>query len=112
MLAPVRAPLRAGAKTIGNVVLSIQDDFGYLLLAQRLAGLKVVMYSRSGPPQVVMRSFQVALDAHACSKARSVIRATTTACSRYTPKRSVGPLRISRADPSWPVTRKRGRSLA
>ncbi|MGO9248616.1 MAG: hypothetical protein ACLP7W_08475 [Solirubrobacteraceae bacterium] len=60
VLAPVRAPLRAGAKTIGNVVISIQDDLGYLLLAQRLAGLKVVMYSDPAHPQVVMSSFQVA----------------------------------------------------
>jgi hypothetical protein len=54
VLAPVRAPLRLHGHTIGSFVLSIQDDMGYRLLAQRLAGLDVVMYSGS---QVVMSSF-------------------------------------------------------
>jgi DNA-binding GntR family transcriptional regulator len=56
VLAPVRAPLRVQGKTIGNVVLSIQDDLGYLLLAQRLAGCRVVMHRGS---QVVMSSFRL-----------------------------------------------------
>jgi hypothetical protein len=56
VLAPVRARLRLGGKTIGSFVLSIQDDLGYLLLAQRLAGLKVVMHREA---QVVMSSFRV-----------------------------------------------------
>jgi hypothetical protein len=54
VLAPVRAPLRLNGRTIGSFVLSIQDDMGYRLLAQRLAGLDVVMYRGS---QVVMSSF-------------------------------------------------------
>jgi hypothetical protein len=70
VLAPVRAPLRLGGKTIGDVTISIQDDLGYLLLAQRLAGLKVIMYADPTPgstpeptpgfagPQIVMSSFQ------------------------------------------------------
>jgi len=44
VLAPVSAPLRAGGRTIGSIVLSIQDDEGYLRLAKRLAGLDVLMY--------------------------------------------------------------------
>jgi hypothetical protein len=44
VLAPVSAPLRLHGRQIGRFVLSIQDDLGYLLLAQRLVGLKVVMY--------------------------------------------------------------------
>ncbi len=44
VLAPVRAPLRRGSRRIGEIVLSIQDDEGYLRLARRLAGLKVLMY--------------------------------------------------------------------
>ena len=59
VLAPVRAPLRLAGKRIGGVVLSIQDDLGYLLLAQRLAGCKVVMYKDPAEPQVVMSSFRV-----------------------------------------------------
>ena len=51
VLAPVRAPLRLHGRTIGSVVLSIQDDLGYLLLTQRLAGLDVVMHRDS---QLVM----------------------------------------------------------
>jgi hypothetical protein len=43
VLAPVRAPLRLRGRTIGNFVLSIQDDLGYLLLARRLAGMQVLM---------------------------------------------------------------------
>jgi len=44
VLAPVRAPLRLGGRTIGSCVLSIQDDEGYKRLAGRLAGLRVLMY--------------------------------------------------------------------
>jgi hypothetical protein len=54
VLAPVLALLRLNGRTIGSFVLSIQDDMGYRLLAQRLAGLDVVMYRGS---QVVMSSF-------------------------------------------------------
>jgi hypothetical protein len=59
VLAPVRGPLRLKGKTIGSVVLSIQDDLGYRLLALRLAGLSVVMYKNPAHPQVVMSSFRV-----------------------------------------------------
>lgn len=44
VLAPVTAPLRLGGRRIGSVVLSIQDDEGYLRLTRRLAGLDVLMY--------------------------------------------------------------------
>jgi hypothetical protein len=44
VLAPVRAALRSGGRPIGNFVLSIQDDEGYLRLTKRLAGLSVLMY--------------------------------------------------------------------
>jgi hypothetical protein len=44
VLAPVTAPLRLRGRTIGSFVLSIQDDEGYKRLANRLAGLDVVMY--------------------------------------------------------------------
>ena len=44
VLAPVPGSLRLGGRTIGNFVLSIQDDEGYLRLAKRLAGLPVLMY--------------------------------------------------------------------
>jgi hypothetical protein len=54
VLAPVHATLRLNGRTIGSFVLSIQDDMGYRLLAQRLGGLDVVMYRGS---QVVMSSF-------------------------------------------------------
>jgi hypothetical protein len=57
VLAPRRAPLRLNGRTIGSFVLSIQDDLGYLLLAQRLAGLDVVMHRGA---QVVMSSFHPA----------------------------------------------------
>jgi hypothetical protein len=47
VLAPVTAPLRLGGRTIGSFVMSIQDDEGYKRLAQRLAGLDVLMYMGS-----------------------------------------------------------------
>jgi hypothetical protein len=53
VLGPRRATLRLGGRTIGTIVLSIQDDLGYLLLAHRLAGLQVVIY-RGG--RIVMNS--------------------------------------------------------
>jgi hypothetical protein len=46
VLAPVRAPLRLHGKTIGSMLLSIQDDEGYKRLANRLAGLDVLMYMK------------------------------------------------------------------
>jgi hypothetical protein len=50
VLAPVTAPLRLGDRTIGRLVLSIQDDEGYLRLTRRLAGLRVLMYMDSTHP--------------------------------------------------------------
>jgi hypothetical protein len=47
VLAPVSAPLRVGGRQIGSFVLSIQDDEGYKRLANRLAGLDVLMYMGS-----------------------------------------------------------------
>jgi hypothetical protein len=47
VLAPVTAPLRLGGRTIGTFTLSIQDDEGYKRLANRLAGLDVLMYMGS-----------------------------------------------------------------
>jgi hypothetical protein len=47
VLAPVTAPLRLGGRRIGSFVLSIQDDEGYKRLANRLAGLEVLMYMGS-----------------------------------------------------------------
>lgn len=47
VLAPVTAPLRLHGRTIGSFVLSIQDDEGYKRLANRLAGLDVLMYMGS-----------------------------------------------------------------
>jgi hypothetical protein len=44
VLAPVTAPLRRGGHTIGSFTMSIQDDEGYKRLANRLAGLDVLMY--------------------------------------------------------------------
>jgi hypothetical protein len=44
VLAPVSGVLRAGGRTIGSFVLSIQDDEGYLRLAKRLGGMYVLMY--------------------------------------------------------------------
>lgn len=47
VLAPVTAPLRSRGRTIGSFVMSIQDDEGYKRLANRLAGLDVLMYMGS-----------------------------------------------------------------
>jgi hypothetical protein len=44
VLAPVSAPLTRNGARIGSLVLSIQDDEGYLRLTRRLAGLRVLMY--------------------------------------------------------------------
>ncbi|HYM55186.1 MAG TPA: hypothetical protein VES97_07470 [Solirubrobacteraceae bacterium] len=60
VLAPVRAPLRLGGRTIGNLVLSIQDDEGYLRLAKRLAGLDVLMYMNPAHPKLVKNSLGAA----------------------------------------------------
>ncbi len=46
VLAPVHAELRLSGRKIGSIVLSIQDDEGYLRLTHRLAGLDVLMYMK------------------------------------------------------------------
>jgi hypothetical protein len=52
VLAPVAAVLRdAGERPIGRVVLAVQDDMGYMLLAHRFTGAEVVM--RVGSHQVM-----------------------------------------------------------
>ncbi|HSZ12976.1 MAG TPA: hypothetical protein VK790_02955 [Solirubrobacteraceae bacterium] len=58
VLAPIDAALRLHGHTVGSVVLSIQDDEGYLRLTRRLAGLDVLMYMNTGPgaPQLVKDS--------------------------------------------------------
>lgn len=55
VLAPVRAPLRLNGRQIGSFVLSIQDDLGYLKLAQRLAGAQVVIQRGSRPVMSSLR---------------------------------------------------------
>jgi hypothetical protein len=56
VLAPVRAPLTLHGRRIGSIVLSIQDDEGYLRLAHRLAGLDVLMYMNPAHPKLVKNS--------------------------------------------------------
>jgi hypothetical protein len=57
VLAPVSAPLRLHGKRIGELVLSIQDDEGYLRLARRLVGLDVLMYMNpTTHPELVKNS--------------------------------------------------------
>jgi hypothetical protein len=56
VLAPVRAPLRLHGRRIGELVLSIQDDEGYLRLARRLVGLDVLMYMNPTHPELVKNS--------------------------------------------------------
>jgi hypothetical protein len=53
VLGPRTAPLTLNGHAIGEFVLSIQDDSGYLKLTQRLAGLRVLMYMG---PRLVMNS--------------------------------------------------------
>jgi hypothetical protein len=56
VLAPVKAALKLGGHKIGGIVLSIQDDEGYLRLTRRLAGLDVLMYDEQADPQLVKNS--------------------------------------------------------
>jgi len=51
VLAPAATTMTAAGLPIGRVVLSIQDDLGYVLLAQRLLGVQVVL--RQGGTQVM-----------------------------------------------------------
>jgi hypothetical protein len=58
VLAPVKADLRLHGRKIGQIVISIQDDEGYLRLTRRLVGLSVLMYmqGRDGRPELVKNS--------------------------------------------------------
>ncbi len=56
VLGPVSATLRLHGHTIGEVVLSMQDDEGYQRLAWRLADLDVLMYIDPAHPQLVKDS--------------------------------------------------------
>jgi hypothetical protein len=56
VLAPVSAPLLLHGRAIGSLVLSIQDDEGYLRLTRRLVGLRVLMYTNPAHPKLVKNS--------------------------------------------------------
>ncbi len=57
VLGPVGADLHFHGRRVGNFVLSIQDDEGYLRLTRRLVGLKVLMYMGGpGHPKLVKNS--------------------------------------------------------
>ena len=46
VLTPVFATLRVGARVVGSVEFSVQDDMGYRLLTRRLVGIATVMRYR------------------------------------------------------------------
>lgn len=48
VLAPVSGTLRSPDGVVGQIVLSVQDDLGYLLLAHRLIGVEVLMRDEHG----------------------------------------------------------------
>jgi hypothetical protein len=50
VLAPVQGTLREGSKVVGRFLMAIQDDAGYLRLAQLFTGAQVLM--RTGAEQV------------------------------------------------------------
>ena len=58
VLAPIHADLRLHGRRIGSIVISIQDDEGYLRLTDRLIGLRVLMYMKGagGRTQLVKNS--------------------------------------------------------
>ncbi len=58
VLGPVHANLRLHGRTIGQIVVSIQDDEGYLRLTRRLVGLSVLMYMRGAGGQHAARQEQ------------------------------------------------------
>ena len=92
VLAPVSAPLRLGGHTIGQAVLSIQDDQGYLRLAKRLAGLDVLMYMGS---KLVQSSIQGAPAAVPSEGPFSHGDRTFTAFTLHASAFPSGPLRIT-----------------
>lgn len=49
VLAPLSGELRLNGRIVGRYVMSVQDDLGYRLLAERLAGMQVVMRAGAGP---------------------------------------------------------------
>lgn len=49
VLAPLSGKLRLNGRVVGRYVMSVQDDLGYRLLAERLAGMEVVMRASEGP---------------------------------------------------------------
>jgi hypothetical protein len=56
VLAPVTAPVLSGGRTVARMILSIQDDEGYLRLLRRLVGLRMLMYVNPSHPQLVKNS--------------------------------------------------------
>ena len=85
VLAPVTRPLRLGRRTIGSFVLSIQDDEGYRRLAERLAGLDVLMYMG---PTLVKNSLGPDTRQACPQAALPATPGAPSACSRCTPRRS------------------------
>ncbi|QEC48784.1 hypothetical protein FSW04_15185 [Baekduia soli] len=49
VLAPASAPVKLGARVIGRVTLSIQDDTGYIKLMHRFTGAVVQLSTPAGP---------------------------------------------------------------
>lgn len=92
VLAPVSAVLRLHGKQIGSLVLSIQDDEGYLRLTKRLAGLHVLMYMRSQLVKNSLGPVRGAIPASGLYQYRGHSFRVFTLHSRSFPS---GPLRIS-----------------
>jgi hypothetical protein len=50
VLAPIRGDVRnAKGRVVGHFLLSVQDDLGYVILAQRFAGVQVFLYENKLP---------------------------------------------------------------
>jgi hypothetical protein len=66
ILAPVSGSLRAGGRTVGHYVLSVQDDLGYVKLETRFIGLPVMLRegARAVPIEGVIRPGSASVPAH------------------------------------------------
>ena len=94
ILAPVGGSLHRGGRTVGNYVLSVQDDSGYVKLVTRLIGVPLVLRagSRVLPVEGALSPAPASIPAHGSLTFRGRLYETFAFAARAFPS---GPLEIS-----------------
>ena len=106
ILAPVGGSLRLGGRTVGDYVLSVQDDSGYVKLVTRFIGAPLVLRagSRSLATEGALSPAPARVPAHGSLTFRGTVYQTFAFAARAFPS---GPLEISLLVPVRPSLAQR-----